>query len=130
AARRMIFTARSRLPVLAASQACSASLRARRRSLSFCFLAVMRLSRAAWPTTLGAAGPRSGMRIIRRVFGPVRYRGGSAGVAQGGRGGALTEKDADEVTHEGIVERQSWGYKPRRRAGLEVHILASTFRTI
>src|SRR5262249_21829483 len=37
AARRMIFRARSRLEALAASQAWSASLRARRRSFSFCF---------------------------------------------------------------------------------------------
>ena len=84
-ARRMIFSARSRLSALTASQASSASLRARRRSFSFCFLGFMRLPRRAAairPVSGRGRGARSGMACsggFRTLSGDPRRRGPGPG---------------------------------------------------
>src|SRR3989442_1765638 len=98
----MTFSARSRLPALAASHACSASLRARRPSFTFCFLGFIRS-----PSVRNGGSRRdSGEgRVARSLFGR-RWekvpRPSAVADSPTGVGDALTQEDRMKHSHAGI----------------------------
>src|SRR5437868_7959289 len=113
----MIFSARSRLPWWTASQASSASLRARRRSFTFCFLGFIRSSsvRSRVPSPF----PGYGNTLRHDLARMVRDRASHASAVGLGWhpfevGNALTEEDLDVHSHNQNCKRQGELHKMTR----------------
>src|SRR5207244_5913878 len=104
----MIFSARSRLPASTACQASSASLRARRRSLVFCFLGFMASSssaaRAKAPFGAVALGAHIDFGIRSRFADGASSRSAAARGQRPYGWGALTEEDLADHSHGLIID--------------------------
>src|SRR5258708_25148546 len=123
----MIFSARSTLPAWAASHACSANLRPRRPSFTFCFLGFIRSSSARNGDSRHNSGEdRAARSYISGWIGERAPRPSAvARIAPQGVGDALTEEDRMDHSHEGIIgEAALW--TRRFRPGRPTRILART----
>src|SRR5262245_34715144 len=93
----MIFSARSRLPASAASHAWSASLRARRRSFSFCFFGFIRSSSVRSPGHCPFGAARNVFARLGQGSSTTGTRWSAGHPFRGGR--ALTEEDLGDHSH-------------------------------
>src|SRR5947209_3899345 len=105
----MIFSARSRLPLLAASHAWSANLRARRRSFTFCFLGFIRSSLERGNCRLHFWGyGNTARRMSKLVLGTehVAIREGARNHPSSVRN-ALTQEDLMDHSHNKDCKRRA-----------------------